>query len=270
MSILKSMTTRVEKQKSFIITVYGAEAVGKTTFASTFPKPLFIRAEKGLKNQGIDTTPILKKLDDVIKVLTGLINEDHEYKSVVIDSISAVDLLIRQQIMDEDPAKPKTFESSAGGFGAPGKKAYEKHKQIHDLCSRLVDEKGMWVIYLAHMTNESMVHAGFSENYLCATIDVTKQARPVYTYFSDLVAKISVPFSVSDERARNGDTGERIFSCMKSENSASKNTIGIKEEIRFKDGENPLFMYFIKKREAEKKALEEIKKEEDKNVTNKE
>lgn len=266
MSLLEKITTKVKKQKSFICTFYGAESVGKTTLATTFPNPFFIMLEKGLKNTEIPTTSLLKNLDQVIATLKALIEEDHKYETVVIDSISAMDLLVKEQIMSEDSIRAKTFEAAAGGYGASGTKSYERHKQIHDLCSRLVDEKGMWIIYLAHMTNESMVNAGFAENYLCATIDVTKKARTVYTYFSDLVAKISVPFSVADERAKHGDLGQRIFNCVKSENSASKNTLGITEEIRFTDGENPLFSYMKKKMEEEKllKSKEEVK-----DVTNK-
>ncbi|MEK7138104.1 MAG: ATP-binding protein [Patescibacteria group bacterium] len=101
----------VEK-KPHLICVYGQSAVGKTTFASKFSRPLFICAENGLGEIGSDRVEIstMKELDDVIKSnLTA-------YDTLVIDSLDWLESIIYRDMMARYGVD--TLTKCGGGYGA--------------------------------------------------------------------------------------------------------------------------------------------------------
>jgi hypothetical protein len=65
------------------ILCYGIEGVGKSTFASQAPKPVFIQCEDGLDELDVDKFPLATKYDDVLSALAELRQESHEYETVV-------------------------------------------------------------------------------------------------------------------------------------------------------------------------------------------
>jgi hypothetical protein len=120
MSILSSIAK--PDDRSIICTITGDAGLGKTSLAATFPKPIFIRAEDGL--QAIPTAtrpdafPLLSNVDMLWEQLTALIKEDHDYKTLVIDSVTQLDNLFTNHIVDTDPKKPRTIAQALGGYGA--------------------------------------------------------------------------------------------------------------------------------------------------------
>lgn len=101
MSTLKIQTFAPSSHKIKAV-IYGASGSGKTHFAATAPRPIFASAEGGLlstANMGkqIDFVEI-KTVEDLRKLLTFLKDEKHEYETVVIDSISEINEIIKEGI----------------------------------------------------------------------------------------------------------------------------------------------------------------------------
>lgn len=72
--------------------IYGPSGVGKTVLAATAPDVLIVSAEDGLlsiADEDVDTTDI-RSLKELIEVYNYLANEDHNHKTVVIDSLSEI------------------------------------------------------------------------------------------------------------------------------------------------------------------------------------
>jgi hypothetical protein len=72
--------------------IYGSSGVGKTVFGSTADKVLFLDAEAGMmsvKDKKIDRVKI-KTFQDVIDSYNFLKSGQHEYKTVVIDSLTEI------------------------------------------------------------------------------------------------------------------------------------------------------------------------------------
>ncbi|HHK41312.1 MAG TPA: oxidoreductase, partial [Planctomycetaceae bacterium] len=69
------------------LVVYGTEGVGKSTFASQAPAPIFIQTEDGLAEIDCDRFPLSTTFDDVTAALSELHSEKHDYQTVVIDSL---------------------------------------------------------------------------------------------------------------------------------------------------------------------------------------
>ena len=79
------------------VLVYGGAGTGKTRFAGTFPSPVFIDLDKGmrsLKSAGIavdyedyEGVPRQRVFDEVLKSITSL-SKDPKYDTIVLDSLT--------------------------------------------------------------------------------------------------------------------------------------------------------------------------------------
>lgn len=92
-----------ERKKTLNVLIYGEPGVGKTTFASTAPRPiLWLEAEGGTHSiadtEGIDIVKVggLETYRDVLKYLYA--NPD-AYKTVVLDSITETQAAMLKEIM---------------------------------------------------------------------------------------------------------------------------------------------------------------------------
>jgi hypothetical protein len=144
MSRLNDATTETNLKNPAII-LYGTRGIGKTSTAAQLEKPLFFALEKGL---GRNKTPHITRdnYDDVILDLKALINEKHEYKTLVIDTIDRLEQLLFEKI-----AKAHSKGTIAEiGYG----KGYEEAASILASFLRgldiLRDTKGMTIVLISH------------------------------------------------------------------------------------------------------------------------
>lgn len=99
---IKTFTPTSHKIKAV---VYGASGSGKTYFAATAPHPIFASAEGGLLStlkhkKKIDPVKYVSitKLEDLRDLLTYLKKGGHEFETVVIDSITEINEIIKDGI----------------------------------------------------------------------------------------------------------------------------------------------------------------------------
>jgi len=92
----------LQKQITVNMLVYGPPGVGKTTFASTAPKPLIIDLENGtmsLLGRDVDVAQV-ETLSDAREAIKYALNNG--YKTVVIDSITRYAELQLEEILREN------------------------------------------------------------------------------------------------------------------------------------------------------------------------
>jgi hypothetical protein len=123
------------------IMLYGPHGLGKTTFGAGAPAPIFILTEDGLGQLEVEHFPLAKSFDDVQDALKAL-QGDHDYQTVVIDSLDWLDNLIWETINAKYDAKDLAY-----GKGAVIAADYWR-KVLDGLNS--LRSKGMAVIMLAH------------------------------------------------------------------------------------------------------------------------
>ena len=90
------------KQKPPRLVVYGGAGIGKTTFGSTMPKPIFILTEDGMGTIEAPQFPLCKSFEDAMGYLKDLVEEDHDYKTVVVDSLDWLEPLIWDQACQDN------------------------------------------------------------------------------------------------------------------------------------------------------------------------
>ena len=139
---LKSIS-RSSGVKAPRVMLYGPHGLGKTTFGAGAPDPIFILTEDGLGRLEVDHFPLATSYDDVIGAISTLYEEDHNFKTVVIDSLDWLDNLVWKDIENKYDAKDLAY-----GRGAVI--AADYWRNILDGLSALRNDKNMAVVLLAH------------------------------------------------------------------------------------------------------------------------
>lgn len=124
------------------IIVYGYNGVGKSTFASEAKNPIFMDLEGNVDHLEVPKQPI-SSLIDVVEFLKCLLEQSHDYNTLVIDSLDSLGLLVTEYVT-------KTYSKADLAFGKDSVKSIEKCREIVALLDRLRKEKKMHIIFTAH------------------------------------------------------------------------------------------------------------------------
>jgi len=144
-SIDLSTLKKTTEQKPPRIVIYGAGGIGKSTFAADAPNPVFLDIENGL--DGIECAKIKIPSWEVLgSAMLALQGQDHEFKTVVIDSIDWLEQLIHKHVAELHGVKSVTDISYGRGYG----ESLVYIERLLNGLTRLRDEKGMTIILIAH------------------------------------------------------------------------------------------------------------------------
>lgn len=146
---LKSIKREVVMRPPRII-LLGTEKIGKSTFAAGADSPIFIpiKMEEGIDELDVPSFPVCNSFDDVMSCLRALDNEEHDFKTVIIDSGSALEPVIWEHVCQEDNVK--SIELVGGGFAKGYTEAMMKWRDITEGLDYLRAEKNMASIIIGH------------------------------------------------------------------------------------------------------------------------
>ncbi|MDB4997092.1 MAG: hypothetical protein JWM74_4524, partial [Myxococcaceae bacterium] len=133
------------------VLIYGAEGIGKSTFASGAPKPIWLGADRGTNHLDIARLPQPRDFDEVIDAVRMLRTEAHEYETLVIDPINWIEPLAWKKV-----CKANGWENiTTPGYG-DGYKATDDiwRVLVHEL-ERLQDARRMNIVLVAHSDKKS-------------------------------------------------------------------------------------------------------------------
>jgi hypothetical protein len=146
-----SLLARVERGRAAKpprILVYGTEGVGKSTFASQAPRPIFVQTEDGLDEIPCDKFPLAATFDDVVAALTELHTQQHDYETVVIDSLDWLERLVWDKLCGQYGVN--SIEKVDGGYAWGYTHALSYWREIIDHLNVLRVSRGMVVLLIAH------------------------------------------------------------------------------------------------------------------------
>jgi hypothetical protein len=242
MSYLSSISK--PKDRPIICTITGDAGIGKTSLAATFPNPIFIRAEDGLQSVNEenrpDAFPLIDKVEDLWGQLAALINEESDYKTCVIDSVTQLESMFAEHVVSTDPKKPKTLAQAVGGYGAGQVAVAAMHGRIRK-AAQMLNDKGMHVVFIAH-SDVSTIEPPDGDPYTRYDLRLHKKSMSHYVDNVDAVIYIKLEtFTTGDgEKKRAISSGNRIAVCHTSASQVSKNRYGITDDLPVALGENPL------------------------------
>src|SRR5258708_2776462 len=112
-SILAGVTKGRRKKPIFAL-LYGTDGIGKTTFCSKAPNPLFIGGERGDDQLDVARLPSAHTVGEFLAQVKAIGDEKHEFNTIALDSIDWLELLILMQASAE--GKVTSIEDYGGGF----------------------------------------------------------------------------------------------------------------------------------------------------------
>ena len=238
---LKSMISRPVSDAP-MLTIFGEGGTGKTSLAATFPAPVFIRAEDGFDvfagKKAPNAFPVLKNGEDIFEQLDALLEQEHPFKTLVIDSITSLDKKFESDIVRKD-SRAKSINQAMGGSGAGYSAVAELHSKVKDRCDQLREQKGMTIVFLGHVETETM-DLPDEPNYSRYSMRIHKKSIGYYTDFVSLVGLLKLQTIVDQESGKAKSFGDRVMIVDKRASSITKNRYGIVDDIDVAEGSNLL------------------------------
>lgn len=167
------------------IILSGTPKIGKSTWASEFTRPVFIPIDKeeGIDDVDADAFPVAKSFGDVLAAVKALIEEDHDYKTLAIDSISTLSPLVMKHAMEvEKVAEEKKL---GGGYGREFNTAIALWSELLEGIDQLRD-RGMTTILIGHVAKTSFEDP-INGSYSQFEIDLPKKVAAVIKRWADCI-----------------------------------------------------------------------------------
>ncbi len=231
--------------------------MGKTTLAAMFPKPVFIRAEDGTASIADHPDallfPVAQSTGDIFDAIEALAGQDHDRKTVIIDSVTQFEKLAVREIIDDEPnPKAKNMAAAHGGYGKAYGMLDKKHQELREAAGWLSSDRGMNVIFIAHATVQDLELPDV-DKYSRYTIQLHQNKQfdctHHFTNNVDLVAFIRLKTNVRGTdggKKRAISDGEREIIAFPVASNVSKNRMGITQPIPFTFDANPFEQYAAK------------------------
>jgi hypothetical protein len=128
------------------VLIYGPAGVGKTTFGAAAPNPIFLPIEDGLGKIEVDAFPKPKNYSEARAALDTLAKEDHEYRTLVIDSLDWLEPMIWAHTCEQN--KWQSIEQP--GYGRGYVEALRYWREFLDRVNYLRDAKRMATVMIGH------------------------------------------------------------------------------------------------------------------------
>jgi GTPase SAR1 family protein len=151
MAISMSDLKRVGGNEPPRLLIYGPEKAGKTTLANEFPSPVFLQTEEGFGKLQLNTFGKLTTFTEVMDAISVLYQEEHSFKTVIIDSVSALQSIVWAETGergDEKGNKKNRIEDF--GFGKGFTYALAVWQEFLEGLMALRRDRGMGIILIAH------------------------------------------------------------------------------------------------------------------------
>lgn len=221
------------------IMVYGTEGIGKSTLAARAPHPIFVQTEDGLGEIDCHKFPLAGTFDDVTATLAELHTEEHDFQSVVVDSLDWLERLIWDTVCESYGAK--SIEKVDGGYGKGYVYALTPWRQFLDRLNALHKDRCMAVILIAHAKVEKFEDPE-SSPYDRYSPRLHKHAGALLTEWCDAVLFATRKFRTQTEETGFGrkrtiahavgkDGGERILRTTGGPSCVAKNRYDLEPEL---------------------------------------
>lgn len=222
------------KLKSPRIILYGGAGLGKTTFGASMNKPIFLLTEDGLGKIEVDHFPLATTYEEIKGNLQSLVNDDHDYKTLVVDSIDWLEPIIWQKACDDN--NWKSIEQP--GYGRGYVEVLKYWREYIDLLNRLRDEKGMLVLQIAHNTIKRFESPEI-EAYDRHELKLHKKASDLLQEHSDCVFFTNFKMGTVKTQGKGGQlttravAGDRVIYTQERPAFLAKNRYDLPEEMPF-------------------------------------
>lgn len=231
---MKLNITKGVQPKPLKVCLYGVEGIGKTTFASQFPDPLFIDLDKG--STWMDVARVhADSWKELIEIIKTVYNEK-PCKTLVIDTADAAERLCIKELCET--AGKKGIEDF--GYGAGYTYLAEEFSFLLVQLETVI-LSGINVVLLAHATMKRVSKPDDMGEYdhweLKLNTKTTNKVAPLVKEWADLLLfanykTILIKDSNSNKKKATG--GERVMYTTHTPFADAKNRFGLPDELPFR------------------------------------
>jgi AAA domain len=233
MAITLAQLNRASTPKPPRILIHGVAGVGKTTFAAEANRPVFIQTEDGLGTLSAANFPLARSYDDVMGAISALYTEQHDFATVVIDSVDWLEPLIWAKACRDNGWS--SIEDA--GYGKGYVACLGLWRQYVDGLNALRDDRGMTVVQIAH-TDIKRFDSPEHDPYDRYVIKLHARAAALLQEHSDVVlfanyristVKADVGFNKKVSRAVG--SGERVIHTTERPAFLAKNRYDLPDSL---------------------------------------
>lgn len=211
--------------------IYGPEGVGKSTFASLTPDPVFLDTEGGTHHLDITRLDAAATWDEITASVAQLAKADHPFKTLVIDTADWLEKRMAEYVCR------KTNKGSIEDF-TYGKGwvllAEEFARFLGSLDALLA--RGMNVVFLAHATVRKFEAPDQAGSYDRFELKLSKQTAPLLKEWADLVLFANYVTKVAEKdngKVRGVGGKERALFATHTAAYDAKNRHGLPDKLPF-------------------------------------
>jgi hypothetical protein len=193
--------------------------------------------------------------ETLLSIMDELISTDHEFTTLVVDSITSLDMLFGHEIALRDGVN--TVADASGGFHKGYAEVASWHAEFVYKCEQLRAVKRMGIVFLAHTGIKKIRNRpDAAADYSVFSMDMDNQALSIYTSQCDAVLYlVKEEFIQGSETNRKGQTtklgrlvqtGERKLITTGDGQVGyinAKNRYNMPAEIPVEHGSNPILQY---------------------------
>lgn len=229
---MKLNITKGVQPKPLKVCLYGVEGIGKTTFASQFPDPLFVDLDKG--STWLDVARVhagsWKELIEIVKT----VYTEKPCKTLVIDTADAAERLCIKHICGEQGKKGiEDF-----GYGAGYTYLAEEFSFLLVQLETVI-LSGINVVLLAHATMKRVSKPDDMGEYdhweLKLNTKTTNKVAPLVKEWADLLLFANYKtILITDGNKKKATGGERVMYTTHTPFADAKNRFGLPDELPFR------------------------------------
>lgn len=188
---LKSLkTTRQETGvRPPVALIYGVDGIGKTSLAAEWPDPIYLSTAGEDPPTDVDIPKQdIATLSDLWEAFGALINEDHDFKTVIIDSLDGIEPLLNAETCVRIGATSldSNDKGSPAAFGRGYVEADVEWQQFMAGC-RALKERGIAVVLIAHPEIKRF-DSPTDDSYDRYQVKLQKRGAAIVREQSDIVA----------------------------------------------------------------------------------
>lgn len=210
--------------------IYGPEGIGKSTFASEFPDPVFIDTEGSTRDMDVGRLPVPTSWNMLLEEVKYVIQNPSVCKTLVIDTADWAEQLCSVGICD----KYQKTGIEDFGYGKGYVFLQEEFGRLLNLLSELAEQKGIHVVLTAHAKMRKFEQPDEMGAYDRWEMKLSKNVSPMVKEWADMVLFANYKTHVIKVDGKNkAQGGQRVMYTTHHSCWDAKNRYGLPDEVPF-------------------------------------
>jgi len=223
-----------------IVLLYGVDGIGKTSLAAEWPSPLYLPTEGERPPSDVEmaTPGTVETFNDIIEVFSELLTTEHEFKTVIIDSLDGLEHLV----WAATSARLGCSSIEEPGYG----KGYvEADTEWRDFLGGVaaLSQAGINVVMLAH-PEIVRFDSPTTDPYSRYTVKLHKRGNALVREQADIVAFLNYRVSLKEKEVAPKKTvahaeggKERQIHLSEGAGYQAKNRYSMPDTVTYKKGQ---------------------------------